>query len=446
MKPTAMRPQATAWLLLLVIAILLISAAISVRWLYVGLQAVNATTEGRLRAIGQTAAQALSRGAGAELLPAISRENELEAAYLLDANLRPAPIGGAGGGGLSISLLRIDPDRAMRALAGQNNIGPAYGLEDASRPSESVSVLAGYFRVPGEPARLLVLEAGSAFSALPTRLRASALSSGVTVIALAALCVLLVLFGLRAARREQLLRAEAARGQAVRELAAMVAHELRNPLGTIRAGAELLREQAADPELVRDILDEVRRLNDLTTQFLNFAREAPLSLAEIDLSELCAELCTHLRRQHAQSPTLRIHNSTQQPVRVLADRDRLRQVLLNLTQNAVQAMDEKGEVRIAAKPLPDGGAELQVEDSGPGISEEQLRVLFMPFRTTKPTGTGLGLVVCRRIVEQHGGSISVATAAARPPRPDQAKTGACFLIRLPAQPPSRDEGAAASSA
>lgn len=432
MRLPTMRPQATAWLLLLIVAILVVSAAISVRLLYVGVQAVNTTTEQRLRAIGQTAAQALARGASPDFLALTRQENELEAAYVLDATLRPMP---GLNEGLSINLLRIDPDRAMRALSGQNNVGPAYGLEDVSRPEESVTVLAGYFAVPGEPKRLLVLEAGSAFSALPTRLRASALSSAIAVIGLAALCMLLLLFGLRAARREQRLRAEAARGQAVREMAAMVAHELRNPLGTIRAGAELLREQAASPELVADILDEVRRLNDLTTQFLNFAREAPLSLAEIDLVELCAELCAHLRRQHADPQALRIHNEASQPVHIVADRDRLRQVLLNLTQNAVQAMDGKGELRVAAKPLPDGGAELQVEDSGPGISEEQLRVLFTPFRTTKPTGTGLGLVVCRRIVEQHGGSISVATAAADCPPQPTATRGARFLIRLPAQPP-----------
>jgi signal transduction histidine kinase len=179
----------------------------------------------------------------------------------------------------------------------------------------------------------------------------------------------------------------------------------------------------------------VRRLNDLTTQFLNFAREAPLCLAEIDLAELCAELCAHLRRQHPNQQSLRIHNQATQSVRILADRDRLRQVLLNLTQNAVQAMDEQGDVRIAAMPLPDGGAELQVADSGPGISDEQLRVLFTPFRTTKPTGTGLGLVVCRRIVEQHGGSISVATAAAENPASGVPQVGTCFLIRLPGKPP-----------
>lgn len=419
-------------LLLGVIVILLFSAAISVRLLYVGLQVVNATTEQRLRAVGQTAAQALAGHTEPEFLAAIAAENELEAAYVLDAGLRPQD---TGRNRLSINLLRIDPDRAMRALSGQNNIGPGYGLEDVSVHGESVSILAGYFLVPGEPKRLLVLEAGPAFAALPTRLRASAFSSGAVVISLAGLCVLLVLFGLRAARREQLLRAEAARGQAVREMAAMVAHELRNPLGTIRAGAELLREEAANPELIADILDEVRRLNDLTTQFLNFAREAPLCLAEIDLAELCAELCTHLRRQHSDAQALRIHNEAGQPVRILADRDRLRQVLLNLTQNAVQAMDQQGEVRLAAKPLAGGGAELEVADTGPGISEEQLRVLFTPFRTTKPTGTGLGLMVCRRIIEQHGGSICVATRETEsPPSPGPGR-GARFLIRLPAQPP-----------
>ena len=436
-----MRPRAAAWLLLSVVAFLVISAGISLRLLHVGLQAVNATTEGRLRAIGQTAVQAVTRGAGADFLSGISRENELEAAYLLDAALRPLEEQG----GLSISLLRIDPDRAQRALQGQASVGPAYGLEDVERSSDGAVVLAGYFPVPGSAHRVLVLEAGSAFAALPTRLRASAYSSAAAAVALAALCVVLVVLGLRAARHQEALRTEAARGQAVREMAAMVAHELRNPLGTIRAGAELLAEQAADPTLIHDILDEVRRLNELTTQFLNFAKETPLSIAELDLRELSAEVCAHMARQQAHVDALHIECVGDQAVRLYGDRDRLRQVLLNLTQNAVQAMDGRGELRISTHGLPDGGGELRVADSGPGIRGEQLRALFMPFRTTKPTGTGLGLVVCRRIIEQHGGSIGVATPAVAESAAEKQLSGACFVIRLPARPPTSTSQAASSA-
>lgn len=436
-----MRSRAAAWLLLSVVAILVISAAVSLRLLHVGLQAVNATTEGRLKAIGQTAAQAIARGSDGHFLSAISQENELEGAYLLDQSLRAV----GGPGAARINLLRIDPDRALHALQGQVSVGPAYGLADAERPNEDVTVLAGYFPVQGQPQRLLVLEAGSAFAALPTRLRASAYSSAGAVLALAALCVLLVFLGLRATGREERLRTEAARGQAVREMAAMVAHELRNPLGTIRAGAELLREQAADPTLISDILDEVRRLSELTTQFLNFAKETPLCVSEFDLGDLCSELCAHLRRQFPDENTLRIDCQADGPVRVQADRDRLRQVLLNLTQNAVQAMDGHGELRVSMHRLSDGGGELRVADSGPGIRGDQLRVLFLPFHTTKPTGTGLGLAVCRRIVEQHGGSISVATPAAVEAEAEPRLQGACFVIRLPAQPPA-SAGAAASLA
>lgn len=437
----AMRPRAAAWLLLSVVAVLVISAGISLRLLHVGLQAVNATTEGRLRAIGQTAAQAVARGARGDFLTAVSRENQLEAAYLLDSALRPMGMPGS----VAINLLRMDPDRALRALQGQASVGPAYGLEDVDRASDGVEVLAGYFPVPDGTHSVLILEAGSAFAALPTRLRTSAYSSAAAVVALAALCVLLVLLGLRAARRQEFLRTEAARGQAVREMAAMVAHELRNPLGTIRAGAELLREQAADPALIHDILDEVRRLNELTTQFLNFAKETPLSVAEIDLRELCVDLCAHLRRQYPDTSALHIECLGDQSVPVQGDRDRLRQVLLNLTQNAVQAMDGRGVLRVSAHPLPDGGGELRVADSGPGIRGEQLRVLFMPFRTTKPTGTGLGLVVCRRIVEQHGGSISVATPAAADTEIEKQLPGACFILRLPAQPPASTHSAAVAA-
>lgn len=424
-----MRPRTAALLVFAVAGLFLVGMGLGVRLLRAGLSTAGTLTEQRLRAIGLTAAQALTHGASASLLDHIARKNDLEAAYLLDATLRPIP--SASSSGVSISLLRIDPDRALRALRGEPAVGQAYRLE-----GDDGSVLAGYFAVPAASAdaapRLLVLEAGAAFSTLPTQLRATAWAAGSIAFGLAALAVLLVLVALRAGLREERLRAEAERGELMRELAALVAHELRNPLGTIRAGAELLREQT-DPEIVSDILSEVARLNDLTTQFLQFSRDLPLAPQTIDVVALCRELCTRLRRQHLES-ALALHVEGDAAATLQADADRLRQVLLNLAQNAVQAMQGRGTLRLVVKALQDGGAEVHVQDSGPGLSDETRRWLFQPFRTTKPTGTGLGLVVARRIVEKHGGTLVAAEKSAMP---GGAKSpGACFVMRLPPSPPA----------
>lgn len=423
-----MRPRTAALLVFAVAGLFLVGMGLGIRLLRAGLATASTLTEQRLRAIGLTAAQALMQGASSSLLDNIARTSDLEAAYLLDATLRPIP--SASSSRVSISLLRIDPDRALKALRGEPAVGPAYALE-----GDDGTVLAGYFAVPapesGAAPRLLVLEAGAAFSTLPLKLRATAWAAGSIAFGLAALAVLLVLAALRAGLREERLRAEAERGELVRELAAMVAHELRNPLGTIRAGAELLREQT-DPEIVSDILSEVARLNDLTTQFLQFSRDLPLSLATIDVAELCRELCIRLRREHPDESLLKLSIEGDDEATLQADADRLRQVLLNLAQNAVQAMQGRGTLRLVITRQRDGGVEVRVQDEGPGLSDEARRSLFQPFRTTKPTGTGLGLVVARRIVEKHGGTLDAAEKTE--PQGTGAARGACFVMRLPPSP------------
>jgi signal transduction histidine kinase len=291
-------------------------------------------------------------------------------------------------------------------------------------------VLAGYFAVRRVgTTQILVLEAGKSFTDLPARLNRSALASAAVAALLAALGSLLTMQALRAAARQQKLQAQAERGQAIRQMAASVAHELRNPLGTIRASAELLAEQSASPELVTDILDEVKRLTELTTQFLNFSREPALQLADVDVTGLCSEVAGALAMQFP-SPELHITSDGESPLTIYADGAKLRQVLLNLGLNAIQAMAQRGELHFVVR-RHSSGIEIEVCDSGPGLSAEAEQRLFEPFFTTKAQGSGLGLSLSRQIVEKHGGTLKLRPAsAASSGKPG----GACFLVQLPSRP------------
>lgn len=430
-----MKLRAAVLLLVSVSGLLGIGVGLCFYLLSVGLSATRQVTEERLRAIGVTTSYAVGLtapdGEGA-LLDSVARSNQLEAAYLLTGSasgLRPV----ASPGRPTVSLLRMDPDRALRALNGELSIGAAYSLEptDSSGGEDAAAlVLAGYFPLPPEsrPRTVLVLEAGAAFITAPTRLRGAAWAASAVAAVLALLCVLLLLGALRAAARERLLYAQAERGQALRQLAAMIAHEIRNPLGTIRAGVELLREGPPSPELVADILSEIERLGGLTSEFLTLAKDAALRIADTDVAALCQEVCERLRRQ-SSSPALAIRCSGAASAVVQADADRVRQVLLNLALNAVEAMPEGGELELRVEPARRGVA-VFIRDSGPGISAQTSHRLFEPFQTTKAAGSGLGLVLSRRIAEKHGGSLQWL---AQPP--DEPGRGACFRLYLPAMPP-----------
>lgn len=435
-----MKLRAAALLLVSVSGLLGIGVGLCFYLLSVGLHATRQVTQERLRAIGVTAAYAVgltAEGGEGPLLDSVARSNQLEAAYLLTgsaSNLRPV----AQPGRPTVSLLRMDPDRALRALNGELSIGAAYSLEptDSSVGDDAAAlVLAGYFPVPPEsrPSTVLVLEAGAAFITAPKRLRGAAWAASAVAAVLAALCIALLLGALRAAARERSLYAQAERGQALRQLAAMIAHEIRNPLGTIRAGVELLREGPPSPELVADILSEIERLGGLTSEFLTLAKDAALRLAETDVAALCQEVCERLRRQ-AGSAALDVKCTGAESAVIVADADRVRQVLLNLALNAVEAMPEGGELELRVEPSRRGVA-IFIRDSGPGITAQTSRRLFEPFQTTKAAGSGLGLVLSRRIAEKHGGSLEWLAQPPGGPPAGLAGRGACFKLYLPATPP-----------
>jgi two-component system, NtrC family, sensor histidine kinase HydH len=223
---------------------------------------------------------------------------------------------------------------------------------------------------------------------------------------------LVLLRDLREVRR---LEAEVRRREklaAVGHLAAGVAHEIRNPLSSIRGYAAYFGAKFApgseDRQAAEVMVREVDRLNRVISELIEFSRPSDIRRRPVRLPELAAH-AERLTRPDAQAKgvTVDLAAAKQAPM-VLADPDRLSQALLNLCLNAIQAMEAGGVMRLATGTAPDGRAFLEVADTGPGIASEHRERIFDPYFTTKAQGTGLGLPLAHKIVAAHGGEIVVA--------------------------------------
>jgi len=221
---------------------------------------------------------------------------------------------------------------------------------------------------------------------------------------------------------EQLLRAS--RLSALGELSAGLAHEIRNPLGSIRGTAEIIRDPGTGAEQRGEFADilvrEVDRLNHVVTNFLRFAHPAPVGKQQTCLNRVVDELLDFSAAEHRRQKIVVSFERAELP-EVPVDADQLKQVLLNITLNAVQAMPNGGELHIVTRNEA-GQVVVQVTDSGPGIAPEVLPRIFNPFYTTRHTGSGLGLAISQRIIQAHGGQIGVRN------RPG---AGASFEVVLP---------------
>jgi signal transduction histidine kinase len=211
------------------------------------------------------------------------------------------------------------------------------------------------------------------------------------------------------------------------QLAAAIAHEVRNPLGVIRSAAQGLGESARpdDAEAARAatfITAEVDRLANVVTSLLAFARPLRPELRAVGVGELF-DRALLLARDDLATKQLRVRRADSPDLPAArADPDLVCQVLLGLLANAAESVPPGGELRLEGHAA-DGTVELVVADSGPGVPVELRERIFEPFFTTRPRGTGLGLAVARQIVEAHGGRIAVGNG------PDG---GARFTVRLPA--------------
>ena len=237
----------------------------------------------------------------------------------------------------------------------------------------------------------------------------------------------LTLYDRTIGQRLEALVDQRARDELYAQLAAGLAHEVRNPLGGIRGTAELLETRLEDPSLakyprlIRDETDRIRRLLD---EFSELTRGGELQLVRINLHEVLDKLLALQQRSAAWSG-IEVRREYDPSIPELAlDPDRITQVFLNLCRNAVQAMDGRGrltlrtrvdtiyQLRSSEERGPAHMVRVELLDTGPGIPEEHLAHVFTPFFTRREQGTGLGLPIAQHWVLRHGGQIEIAAGHA----------------------------------
>ena len=212
------------------------------------------------------------------------------------------------------------------------------------------------------------------------------------------------------------------------EVAAGIAHELRNPLFGISSAAQLLRFRVQeDPVIEKNvgrILREVERLNTLTSALLEFGRPAPLRRASVDPDAIWDDVLG-LQRGRLESRAINVVRERAQPaVRVDGDAEQLAQLFTHLLVNAIDAAPEGTDLALAAVRLPDGGWRGRLTNGGPPIPAEVLPRVFEVFFSTKPGATGIGLPTAQRIAEAHGGSLALESSGVG---------GTAAVVILPAQ-------------
>lgn len=228
-------------------------------------------------------------------------------------------------------------------------------------------------------------------------------------------------------RRLQILASRNDRMKALGEMAAQVAHEIRNPLGGIKGFASLLHRDLADkPELLRltdYIVEGANTLDRLVTQVLNFSRPFHLEIKMIDLADLLNELKETLYAENALNPSIEFKLIAKESAFCPVDSGLLKAAIHNLLMNAIQAMPDGGNLTLELEKI-ETRAEIKIMDTGVGIPQDHLKRLFSPFFSTKPDGNGLGLAEAHKVLQAHGGEIVVDSMSGY---------GTCFTLKIPMQ-------------
>ncbi len=339
----------------------------------------------------------------------IKQQNQLDAIYIVDP------------------MLRIVADARMstsfvqkRTYLLTDSLAISHAFHGLNVSSQLHHIANEYFKNGYAPLRneqgkiigLLVTEASASYF---TTLKSYKQTFWLSLLASVALFILFSVFVWQSFQK--LINAEKSLRQAehlafLGKMAAVMAHEIRNPLGIIRGTADVLRnkyKQSDREEIFDYIPSEVNRLNTLIGNFLTYAREPKLERRPLNLREFVLDLLHQFSISDSQKEIQFETFFQDQDLVIQADQNALKQVSLNILQNAVQASPKGGIIRIQQTVFRRKGKswmEIVIEDQGSGIEGDPERV-FEPFYTTKSTGTGLGMPISKKIIESHGGKISI---------------------------------------
>jgi two-component system, NtrC family, sensor histidine kinase HydH len=351
-----------------------------------------------------------SREAGLAYVARITREGQMQAG---------TPAGPIDDGQLSFGAVTWVGQRVRHVAVERTLRRPLRPPPESAAPADKREARPDPGARRGPPPRLLIEFEPRVYPHLERGARRTltlGAATGATIILLAA-------WVWWSTRRRYAVEREAERARhlaSLGEMSAVLAHEIRNPLASLKGHAQLLEESLRDPAAERPrskaarIVDEAVRIERITTDLLDFVRQGELDRTPTDLGALVqlsiAEVVPPARLRLTLPPA---------PVELPLDAPRMRQVIENLARNAVQTGDGPVEVTIAHHGAR---ATVTIRDHGPGIPPDQAERIFEPFVTTRTRGTGLGLAIARRIVERHGGTITATNHPAG---------GALFQLTLP---------------
>jgi two-component system, sporulation sensor kinase E len=208
----------------------------------------------------------------------------------------------------------------------------------------------------------------------------------------------------------------------VGQMAASVAHEIRNPMTVISGFLQLMRKDIQNPSHMEAIMSEIVRINDLITNFLLFSNPTQLKYVEYSLQSILEDTVDLFQPLLVDGVTTIEMGLDAEIPPIQCDPNKIKQVLINLIKNAIESMDSGGIVQISLLRNPDQAVEIHISDQGSGIAPEHLKRIWEPFFTTKQSGTGLGLMVSMKIVELHQGKIKVYS---------KRHEGTTFIIEMP---------------